>query len=72
MHADGTDVLQLTDSPQDDGDPAWSPTGKQIVFASDRDFQHDRYVMDTDGSHVVRIVHSPDVECCAVWGRAVS
>ena len=43
----------LTNDPNDDRDPAWSPDGKRIVFASDRDkkFSDDIYVMDADGGN---------------------
>jgi Tol biopolymer transport system component len=56
INADGTGLLRLTDAPGFDGDPAWSPDGKRIAFASDRGGSSDRdiYVMDADGSNVVR------------------
>ena len=34
MNAYGTDVRRLTDAPVDEGWPAWSPDGRQIVFSS--------------------------------------
>ncbi len=34
---DGTDAVQLTDSPGPDGWPAWSPDGTRIAFTSVRD-----------------------------------
>ncbi len=35
--ADGSNVQQLTDDPERDNNPAWSPDGTRIAFASDRD-----------------------------------
>jgi Tol biopolymer transport system component len=44
-----------------DEDPAWSPDGRRIAFASTR-FQSnniDIYVMDADGSNVIRLTDHP-------------
>lgn len=57
MNADETDPRRLTDSPGEDGWPAWSPDGREIVFSSARDdtgatlgpLQH-LYLMNADGS----------------------
>jgi TolB protein len=51
---DGTGLLRLTDDPGLDVEPAWSPDGKRIAFASDRAGSLDIYVMDADGSNPVR------------------
>jgi Tol biopolymer transport system component len=32
MNADGSDLVNLTNSPSSDGDPDWSPDGRKIVF----------------------------------------
>jgi Tol biopolymer transport system component len=41
-----------------DFEPAWSPDGKQIAFISARDGANDIYVMQSDGTHVVRLTNA--------------
>jgi TolB protein len=41
----------LTRTPGFDGDPAWSPNGKQIVFESTRSGNSDVWVMNADGTN---------------------
>ncbi len=47
---DGAGRVNLTNSGSDEIDPAWSPDGKQIAFASSRDKKSQIYVMNADGS----------------------
>ena len=47
--ADGSDQRNLTNSPAFDGWPAWSPDGRTLAFASNRDGNHRIYLMDPDG-----------------------
>jgi TolB protein len=47
----------LTDNPAWDGKPAWSPDGTKIAFVSDRDGNGDIYVMNADGSNVIRLTN---------------
>jgi TolB protein len=53
INADGSDLRQLTTSPELDVEPAWSGDGKQIVFVSGRDDPNKPaiYVMDADGGN---------------------
>ena len=57
MNPDGSEQVNLTQHPDGDRGAAWSPTGEQILFASDRQGTHvwDLYVMDADGSNVRRV-----------------
>jgi TolB protein len=43
-------VRQLTSAAGDDVEPAWSPDGRRIAFASTRDGDLEIYVMNADGS----------------------
>lgn len=62
MNADGSGVRRLTTPPDDDswrnnGRPAWSPDGMQIVFHSDRGGGFDIWIMNADGSEQRQLTH---------------
>ena len=48
-------VVPLTQNDAADGFPAWSPDGTRIAFLSERDGLPAIYVMDADGSDVIRL-----------------
>lgn len=48
-------------------DPSWSPSGAQIVFASDRGGSWDIWVMDANGANVTKLTNDPAVEQRPVW-----
>lgn len=63
MNVDGSGEFRLTDNPASDVNPAWSPDGTRIVFASYRDAPADKpaandlYLMQADGAQVTRLTN---------------
>ena len=56
MNPDGSGQVNLTRHREHDYAPVWSPTGRQILFASERGANiSDLYVMDADGDSVRRV-----------------
>ena len=59
--ADGSNLVNLTNTPTSESNPAWSPDGKKIAFTSYRAPEGEElnsnsvYVMDADGSNVERL-----------------
>ena len=55
MDVHGNNLVQLANHPASDNNPAGSPNGRRIAFASRRGLTPDLYVMDSDGNNVVRL-----------------
>ena len=55
MNPDGTGRVNLTRHNAEDSEPTWSPSGRHILFTSDRDGGNDIYRMNADGTNVRRI-----------------
>ena len=74
MNADGTDQINLTNSPRATGDfePSWSPDGSKITFASYRDGNWEIYVMNADGTNQTRLTYSPGNDLVPDFGPAPS
>ena len=49
--------------------PAWSPDGKWIAFATDRDGNVELYKVRWDGSELTRLTDSPKFDCRPRWSR---
>ena len=63
INADGTGQRALTTVPGADFDPAWSPDGKRIAFASMRDGRKEIYVLTIETGAVIRLTNSTgDIE----------
>ncbi len=66
MNADGSNRRDLTnDLDYNDFDPAWSPDGRDIAFASERDGDFSTHIYKTsasgNGAVVVRLTNMPEV-----------
>jgi Tol biopolymer transport system component len=55
MHADGSELTNLTNNSAQDVSPVWSPDGKRIAFESDRDGFRQIFLMNADGSNVIQL-----------------
>ena len=63
-----TDRAQrLTDATAAGKDPAWSPDGTRIAFASNRDGKHELYVMRSDGGELERLTKNDDNDERPSW-----
>ncbi len=56
---DGSAPTRLTTDPGADGEPAWSPDGTALAFASNRDGAAQIYTARPDGSAVRRLTTGP-------------
>ena len=61
-------LVQLTADTAFDGQPAWSPDGAKIAFASTRNGTTPQiYVMKANGDSVVRLTHSIRFDVQPAW-----
>lgn len=68
INADGSNLINLTQNPAWDTNPAWSADGSQIVFQSNRDGNNEIYVMNVDGSNPTRLTNNLTFDFSPVWG----
>ena len=68
MNSDGSNAVNLTNRVSPDITPAWSPAGKFITFATNRDGNHEIYRMDAaDGGNQVNLTNSPGTDIHSHW-----
>jgi Tol biopolymer transport system component len=67
MNANGTGKTNLTNSPEDDYSPRWSPDGSRVVFTAQRGGNTDIYVMNADGSGQTRLTSDPAPDTNPDW-----
>jgi Tol biopolymer transport system component len=68
--AGAADPVRITDHRADDREPAWSPDGTQIAFASTRHKGSEIYVMRADGRRVKRLTNDKANNEGPAWSPA--
>jgi Tol biopolymer transport system component len=73
INPDGTGLVRLTNSAADDRDPAWSPDGTKIVFASNRSLytrtlgHMHLWVMNANGTGLKQLTSGSEDESQPAW-----
>lgn len=67
LDVDGLSVTNLTQHPDLDAYPSWSPDGRQIAFFSSRDGNEELYLMGAEGQNPRRLTNHPAVDKAPSW-----
>jgi PKD repeat protein len=71
MNADGSGQTNLSNSPDWEREPSWSPDGEKIVYTiSIDDVNHEIYVMNADGSGQTRLTNNEVHDSQPDWGSS--
>jgi Tol biopolymer transport system component len=68
MNDDGTGKTNLTNFPEAiDAIPSWSPDGRKIAFASNRDGAFNLYIMNADGGNQIKLTDDTAFDREPTW-----
>jgi Tol biopolymer transport system component len=67
INADSSGKIRLTDSPEDDATPVFSPDGQRIAFTCERERNLDICLMNADGSSVTRLTDDIAMDGFPTW-----
>ena len=75
MDPDGLNQINLTNNPDWDEQPAWSPDSRRIAFMSNRDGNSEIYVMDANGGNQINLTNNSSEDYEPAWspdGRKIA
>ena len=67
INVDGTNAVNLTNSPANELIASWSPDGEKIAFGSVRDGNWEIYLMNRDGTQQTRLTDHPGFDGDPIW-----
>ncbi len=67
MNADGSSVVNITNSPAYEDTPWWSPDGTRISYNSDRTGDVEIWIANADGSDPINLTDNPGDDFMASW-----
>lgn len=67
--ADGTNQKNLTNNSAFEGWPEWSPDGRKIAFAANRNSNYQIFIMNADGSNVQLAANTDGRATVPRWSR---
>ncbi|MEO1666868.1 MAG: DPP IV N-terminal domain-containing protein [Chloroflexota bacterium] len=62
-----TNPIRLTNDPQDERDPAWSPDGRRLAYAARRDGNWEIYVYDVQTEQTTRLTYDLAFQANPSW-----
>ena len=69
MDWDGSNLTQLTSSPDNEFEPTWSPDGRWIAFTSDQAGNRDIWIISSAGGQKIELTTSTAYEGGASWAE---
>ncbi len=69
MAIDGSDPLNLSNSPGNDYAPVGNPRSDRVVFTTDRDGNQEIYLMDIDGQLFANLTNNPAQDFNPTWNE---
>jgi len=67
IRPDGSELRQLTNDPDRDRAPRWSPDSREILFASNRSGKYEAWTIRPDGSGLTQVTHLPQLVLNPAW-----
>lgn len=66
-NADGSQIEQVTQAGSDNLQPAWSPTGQQVLFSSGRTGNFELFSIDVDGGNLTQLTNERGFDEWPAW-----